>query len=50
MFSFTIKMKQATLFEMRVNPAELKAITATEVPSEPKPARSFCHRWLNEFK
>ena len=37
------------LFEMRANPAKRKA-TASEAPSEVKPAKSLCHRWLNEFK
>ena len=49
LFPLTIKMKQATLFETRTNPAKRKA-TASEAPSETKPAKSFCHRWLNEFK
>ena len=34
---------------MRANPAKRKA-TASEASSEGKPAKSLCHRWLNEFK
>ena len=35
-------MKQATIFETRANPAKRKS-TASEAPSEAKPAKSFCH-------
>ena len=41
-------MKQTTLFETHANPAKRKA-TASEAPSEVKPAKSFCHWSLNEF-
>ena len=47
-FHLTLKWSKQ-LFETRANPAEHKA-TASEVPSKSKPAKSFCHRWLNEFK
>ena len=49
LFPLTIKIKQATLFETRANPAKHKA-TASEAPSETKPVKSFCHRWLHELK